>query len=241
MFNLVTLSPGRRPWLMPPTLKGLGADGIVFASFMITASVALLPDYLNSREEDPAMSVDVRRSSSVPTFRTPRPPPPPMPSLARALKARLYLHHVVPEEDVRVLTAIRAYLQSEVTPETLVDTFPTEAAKRLATLVEEAHATDLVPGQPCHRRRRRQSLSWAAARQSAAHHPSGPTDAVGPRFLMGSVAERVLREAPCAVLVVPSTAAVSAEAGPAARSMAPSDGDTLSLGWTGCHRVALPP
>ena len=32
-----------------------------------------------------------------------------------------------------------------MTPETLVDTFYTEAAKRLATLMEEAHATDLVP------------------------------------------------------------------------------------------------
>jgi nucleotide-binding universal stress UspA family protein len=59
-------------------------------------------------------------------------------SLARALKARLYILHVVPEEDVRVITAIRAYLQSEVTPETLVATFYTEATKRLATLVEEA-------------------------------------------------------------------------------------------------------
>src|SRR5215510_6579794 len=68
-------------------------------------------------------------------------------ALARALKARLYVLHVVPEEDVRFLTAIRAYLQSEVTPATLVDTFYTESPKRLATLVEEAHSTDLVPEQ----------------------------------------------------------------------------------------------
>ena len=75
-------------------------------------------------------------------------------SLARALHARLYIIYVVPEDDVRVLTAIRGYLQSEVTPAALVETFYTEADKRLTTLVEEAHATDLVPerlivtGQP---------------------------------------------------------------------------------------------
>src|SRR4029450_1744325 len=65
-------------------------------------------------------------------------------SLARALNARLYIMHVVPEDDVRVVTAIRSYLQSEVTPEALVDALYAEAAERLATLVEEAHATDLV-------------------------------------------------------------------------------------------------
>ena len=57
-------------------------------------------------------------------------------SLARALNARLYIMHVVPEDDVRVITAIRDYLQSEVTPEALVETFYTEADKRLTTLVE---------------------------------------------------------------------------------------------------------
>ena len=68
-------------------------------------------------------------------------------ALARALKARLYLLHVVPEEDVRIITAMRAYLQSEVTLDTLVATLRTEAAKRLASLVEEAPATDVVPEQ----------------------------------------------------------------------------------------------
>ena len=75
-------------------------------------------------------------------------------SLARALNARLYIIYVVPEDDVRMLTAIRGYLQSEVTPAALVETFYTEADKRLTTLVDEAHATDLLPerlivtGQP---------------------------------------------------------------------------------------------
>jgi nucleotide-binding universal stress UspA family protein len=114
--------------------------------------------------------------------------------------------HVVPEDDVRIITAIRAYLQSEVTPETLVGTFYTEAAKRLATLVEEAHATDLVQerlivtGEAA-----AELMSWAAAKQVqliiiGTHGRRGVT-----RLLLGSVAERVLREAPCAVLVVPTT------------------------------------
>ena len=126
-------------------------------------------------------------------------------SLARALKARLYLLHVVPEEDVRLLTAIRAYLQSEVTPETLVDTFHTEAAKRLATLVEEAHATDLVherlivTGDPAAAIMREAAAKQVQLIILGTHGRRGVT-----RFLMGSVAERVLREAPCAVLVVPA-------------------------------------
>jgi universal stress protein A len=127
-------------------------------------------------------------------------------SLARALNAHLYIIYVVSEDDVRVLTAIRGYLQSEVTPAALVETFYTEADKRLTTLVEEAHATDLVPerlivtGQPA-----AAIISWATAKQAqliiiGTHGCRGVT-----RFFMGSVAERVLREAPCAVLVVPAT------------------------------------
>jgi nucleotide-binding universal stress UspA family protein len=126
--------------------------------------------------------------------------------LARVLNARLYIMHVVPEDDVRAITAIRTYLQSEVTPDTLVKSFYDEADKRLATLVEDAHATALVherlivTGQPA-----AEIMSWAAAKQAqliiiGTHGRRGVT-----RFLMGSVAERVLREAPCAVLVVPVT------------------------------------
>ena len=126
-------------------------------------------------------------------------------SLARALNARLYIMHVVPEDDVRVITAIRAYLQSEVTPETHVGTFYTEAAKRLATLVEEAHATELVQERLATGEAAAELMSWAAAKQVqliiiGTHGRRGVT-----RLLLGSVAERVLREAPCAVLVVPAT------------------------------------
>ena len=127
-------------------------------------------------------------------------------SLARALNARLYVIYVVPEDDVRMITAISGHLQSEVTPAALVETFYAEADKRLATLVQDAGATDLVPerlivtGQPA-----AAIISWATAKQVQliiiwTHGRRGVT-----RFLIGSVAERVLREAPCAVLVVPAT------------------------------------
>ena len=127
-------------------------------------------------------------------------------SLARALNIRVYLMHVVPEGDVRMITAVRTYLQSEVTPETLVDVFYTEAAKRLAALVEAAHATELVQerlvvtGDPA-----AELVRYAAAQHVqliiiGTHGRRGVS-----RFLLGSVAERVLREAPCAVLVVPVT------------------------------------
>jgi nucleotide-binding universal stress UspA family protein len=92
-----------------------------------------------------------------------------------------------------------------VTPETLVDTFYTEAAKRLATLVEEAHATDLVPeqlivtGDPAAAIMREAAAKQVQLIILGTHGRRGVT-----RFLMGSVAERVLREAPCAVLVVPA-------------------------------------
>jgi universal stress protein A len=126
-------------------------------------------------------------------------------ALARALKAPLSLLHVVPEEDVRIITAVRPYLQSEVTPEALVTTLCTEATKRLAALVGEAHATDLVheqlivTGDPAAAIMREAAAKQVQLIILGTHGRRGVT-----RFLMGSVAERVLREAPCAVLVVPA-------------------------------------
>jgi nucleotide-binding universal stress UspA family protein len=126
-------------------------------------------------------------------------------TLARTLQAHLYLLHIVPEEDVRVIKAISGHLQSEVTPDSLVETFYVDARQRLATLVEEAQATDIVQellvvtGHPA------EAIIQVAVEKHAqlivigTHGRSGLT-----RFLMGSVAERVLREAPCAVLVVPT-------------------------------------
>jgi nucleotide-binding universal stress UspA family protein len=64
--------------------------------------------------------------------------------LARTLRARLYLMHVVPEEDIRLITAISQQLQSPITPTTLTDTFYTEADKRLTKLIEDAQAIDII-------------------------------------------------------------------------------------------------
>ena len=127
-------------------------------------------------------------------------------AIARTLKAHLYVLYVVPEDDVRLITAIRTHLQSDVTPAALVETFYKEADQRLARLMEDACVTDLVherlivTGEPA-----AAIMGWAVAKQVqiiiiGTHGRHGVT-----RFLMGSVAERVLREAPCAVLVVPAT------------------------------------
>jgi nucleotide-binding universal stress UspA family protein len=125
--------------------------------------------------------------------------------LARALRARLYLMHVVPEEDLRLITSISQYLQSSITPTTLTDIFYTEADKHLTQLMEEAQAADVVQerlvvtGQPADA-----ILSWAVAKQVqliilGTHGRRGVQ-----HFFMGRVAERVLRGAPCAVVVVPA-------------------------------------
>jgi len=126
--------------------------------------------------------------------------------LARALRAHLYLLHVVPEDDVRLMTAIRQHLQSSITPTALTDIFYAEANQRLTQLVEEAQAADIiqerlvVTGQPADA-----ILSWAAAKQVhllilGTHGRRGLS-----HFLLGSVAERVVHQASCAVVVVPAT------------------------------------
>ncbi len=127
--------------------------------------------------------------------------------LARALQAQLYLLHVVPEEDIRLLTGISQHLQSFLTAQTLTDVLYAEAEKRCAQLIQEAQAADIVQerlvvtGPPAET-----SLSWAVAKKAqliilGTHGRSGLS-----HFLMGSVAEQVLRQAPGAVLVVPPQA-----------------------------------
>ena len=124
--------------------------------------------------------------------------------LASALRARLYLLHVVPEDDLRLITSISQHLQSSITPIALTDVFYTEAHKRLTQLIAEAQASAVVherlvvTGQPAEA-----ILSWAVAKQGqliilGTHGHRGLN-----RFLMGSVAERVVRQARCAVIVVP--------------------------------------
>jgi nucleotide-binding universal stress UspA family protein len=125
--------------------------------------------------------------------------------LTRTLGARLYLLHVVPEEDLRLMTAISQHLQSSLTPATLTDIFYAEADKRMTKLLEEAQATDVVQerlvvtGEPAEA-----IMSWAVAKQVqliilGTHGRRGLE-----HFFLGSVAEHVLRQAPCAVLVVPA-------------------------------------
>ena len=124
--------------------------------------------------------------------------------LARALGVRVTLLHVVPESDVEVMAALRGNLQSYISREVLIQTFYTEAEKRLAALVDNAKAQDLVQercvvtGQPAS-----EIVRWATAKQAqiilvGTHGRSGLE-----RVLLGSVAEHVLRLASCAVLVVP--------------------------------------
>ncbi len=124
--------------------------------------------------------------------------------LARTLGARIYLIHIVPESDVQVMVALRAHLQSHITPETLISAYYTDAEKRLSELVDTAKAKDLlqerliVTGQPAE-----EIVSWAAAKNVqiiivGTHGRRGIE-----HLLLGSVADRVLRQASCAVLVVP--------------------------------------
>lgn len=127
--------------------------------------------------------------------------------LARALQAQLYLIHVVPEEDLHMLTSISQLLQSTIAASLLTDVLYAEAEKQLRQLVHEAQAGDLVPeslvvtGPPAET-----ILSWANAKQAqliilGTHGRRGLS-----HVFMGSVAEQVLRQAPGAVLVVPSKA-----------------------------------
>jgi len=113
--------------------------------------------------------------------------------LARALGARVYIVHVVPQNDVQLMTAVSGQLQSYIKPETLVEN------AQASDLIEERL---IVTGDPVD-----EIVNWATAKQAhilivGTHGRSGLE-----RFVLGSVAERVLRQAQCAVLVVPVTTA----------------------------------
>jgi nucleotide-binding universal stress UspA family protein len=131
--------------------------------------------------------------------------------LARTLNATLYLLHVVPESDVQVMLSLRGHLESHIDPDVLIQTYYTDAERRLAELVESAHAAEfvrerlIVTGQPAS-----EIVSWAAAKDVqliivGTHGRSGLN-----RVMMGSVAEHVLRLAACPVLVVPGRPDVDA-------------------------------
>lgn len=125
--------------------------------------------------------------------------------LARTLHAQLDIVHVVPEDDVQLLTGLSDRLQTHITAETLREVLYADADKRLATIVEQANAGDLirerliVTGRPAEA-----IMSWAASKQPnililGTHRRRGID-----HLMIGSVAERVLNQAPCAVLIVPA-------------------------------------
>src|SRR5262245_36770764 len=165
-----------------------------------------LATYHRSHRKDPTMPADMQTMLVATDFSEASAPATAYAfALARTLNAHLYILHVVPEDDVRMITALVGHLQSDVPPEVFVQTFYTEADKRLANLIEDGHVSDLaherliVTGEPA-----AAIMSSAKAKRVqliiiGTHGHHGVT-----RFLMGSVAERVLREAPCAVLVVPA-------------------------------------
>jgi universal stress protein A len=124
--------------------------------------------------------------------------------LARALNALLYMVHVVPEDDVQLLTELNKHMLSQITAETLHEVLYTDADKRLTAIVDRLQGADLVQerlivtGRPAEA-----ILSWAASKQPQVlilgTHRRHRLD----HLLLGSVAERVLRQAPCSVLIVP--------------------------------------
>ncbi|WP_089717961.1 universal stress protein [Candidatus Entotheonella palauensis] len=130
--------------------------------------------------------------------------------LARTLHTRLDIVHVVPESDVQILTSLREHLQSQITAETLREVLCADADKRLAEMIERADAKALieerliVTGQPAET-----LVSWAASKQPrililGTHRRRGID-----HLLLGSVAEQVLRQASCSVLIVPATSTMT--------------------------------
>jgi nucleotide-binding universal stress UspA family protein len=130
--------------------------------------------------------------------------------LARTLNALLYIVHVVPEDDVQLLTELKKHLQSQITAETLCEVLYADADKRLTAAIEQMQGADLVQerlivtGKPAEA-----IVSWAASKQPqmlilGTHRRQGLD-----HLLLGSVAERVLRQAPCSMLIVPAQPATA--------------------------------
>jgi len=130
--------------------------------------------------------------------------------LARTLNALLYIVHVVPEDDVRLLTELNKHMQSQITAATLCEVLYADADKRLSAAIEQMQGADLVQerlivtGKPAET-----IVSWAASKQPqmlilGTHRRQGLD-----HLLLGSVAERVLRQAPCSMLIVPASPATA--------------------------------
>ena len=130
--------------------------------------------------------------------------------LARTLKAMIYIVHVVPEDDVQLMTALNTHMQSQITAETLREVLYADADKRLTAAIEQMQGANLVQerlivtGKPAET-----IVSWAASKQPqvlilGTHRRHGLD-----HLLLGSITERVLRQAPCSVLIVPAPPAAA--------------------------------
>ncbi|MDH3603950.1 MAG: universal stress protein [Candidatus Tectomicrobia bacterium] len=130
--------------------------------------------------------------------------------LARALKVMIDIVHVVPEDDVQLMTALNTHMQSQITAETLREVLYADADKRLTAAIEDMQGADLVrerlivTGKPAET-----IVSWAASKQPqvlilGTHRRHGLD-----HLLLGSITERVLRQALCSVLVVPAQLATA--------------------------------
>jgi nucleotide-binding universal stress UspA family protein len=126
--------------------------------------------------------------------------------LARALNSGLYLMHVVPASDVDVMVALQRHLESQINSEALIEAYYADAEKQLDAIVAQHHGHDLiqerliVTGNVVD-----EIVSWAQGKKVdiiivGTHGRSGLEHA-----LIGSVAERVVRQAQTAVLVIPPT------------------------------------
>lgn len=126
--------------------------------------------------------------------------------LARALSCRLYLMHVVPASDVDVMVALQRHLETQITSEALIEAYYKDAEKQFDAIVTQHHGRGLVQERLIVTGNAADEIvSWAQAKQVqiiivGTHGRSGLEHA-----LLGSVAERVVRQAQTAVLVIPPT------------------------------------
>lgn len=133
--------------------------------------------------------------------------------LAQALEARLLLVHVVPEEDIHLLTSISQHLQSDLPATALTDVCYRTAEQRLAPILAEATAMGLAPESHILTGNPTTALLQCATEQAVHVLILGTHGRRGlEHFVMGSVAAQVLQQAPCAVIVVPPAASAPASA-----------------------------
>ena len=86
--------------------------------------------------------------------------------LARALKCKLYLMHVVPASDVEVMVALQHHLESQISSETLIEVYYKDAEKQFDAIVTQHHAHDLVQERLIVTGKAADEIvSWAQAKQ----------------------------------------------------------------------------